>query len=124
MTMISKMTKLISICLISVFMQYSYAQDDYMDKSRECVNNVSTQVINIVKDTTLSQNELSDRLERLLERYVHFQWMAKFAIGRPWKKLTPEQRTIYVDYYHKNMLKRFSPNFRTYKHVNFKNGYC
>lgn len=74
---------------------------------------------------TLSEKDIQlkhQKLDKMFIEYVNLDYVSKFVIGKYAKLMTPEQKTIYNDLFHRYVLslyKRFNLNIDTSK-IDFK----
>ena len=81
------------------------------EEERKAVENVietvSSEVIQILNDEDLSREAKLKRLEAVIEPYFDFFLMARFSIGRRWKKLTDRQKEQYVALFKQHVMHQY-----------------
>lgn len=102
----------IAFGIINAGAQECFADDD-SNVVRGFIEKTIQNVTKII-DSGDTNQEKTNKLQLLLGNSVDSQWMAKFAMGRMWYELKPDQQEKYlVDY--KNYLTRiYVPRFKEY----------
>lgn len=78
------------------------------------VNDLAARAIDIAKSTTLTDKEKENKLTNLFMEAVDTKFIAKFALGKYWRPLSPDQQKAYLDLYSKYLIDMYVPNFRKY----------
>lgn len=71
------------------------------------IETVSSELIQVLNDEDLSREAKLNRLETIIEPYFDFSLMAKFSIGRRWKKLTGRQKEQYVALFKQHIMRQY-----------------
>jgi phospholipid transport system substrate-binding protein len=74
-------------------------------------NGFANTVLAIISDQKKSYDDRREILERAFSNSVDIDWIAKFVIGRTWKKANDEQRKRYTELYRKFLTKTYVENF-------------
>ena len=81
------------------------------EEERKAVENVikavSSEVVQILNDEELPREAKLARLEAVIEPYFDFSLMAKFSIGRKWRRLTEPEREQYVDIFKQHVMHQY-----------------
>ncbi|PIR34473.1 MAG: hypothetical protein COV36_00690 [Alphaproteobacteria bacterium CG11_big_fil_rev_8_21_14_0_20_44_7] len=84
------------------------------ESPEQYVEDISNDVINIIKDTTLTEEKKSRDLSSLFKAYVDTKWMGKFALGKNWRNITPDEQKRYLSAYETYLLNSYIPIFKEY----------
>ena len=107
---------IISLSLIIMISPSSIAEEK--QKLIEFVNNTAKQVILVIESTnTNSQKE--QELRDIFYNSVDITWMAKFALGKYYKKINQPQLEEYLLAYKNFMINTYVSKFSEYNGVNF-----
>lgn len=68
------------------------------------------QIINLKEDSTIKKKQLSD----IFCQVVDINWMAKFAIAKYWREITPEQQIRYISAYRNYIIISYINKFIEY----------
>ena len=106
----------ISLSLIIMFLPLSIAEEK--QELIKFVNNTAKQVILVIESTnTNSQKE--QKLRDIFCNSVDITWMAKFALGKYYKKINQTQLEEYLVAYKNFMISTYVSKFSEYNGVNF-----
>ena len=106
----------ISLSLIIMILPSSIAEEN--QKLIEFVNNTAKQVILVIESTnTNAQKE--QKLSDIFCSSVDITWMAKFALGKYYKKINQPQLEEYLVAYKNFMISTYVSKFSEYNGVNF-----
>ena len=106
----------ISLSLIIMILPSSIAEEK--QKLIEFVNNTAKQVITVIESTnTNSQKE--QNLSDIFCNSVDITWMAKFALGKYYKKIHQTELEEYLVAYKNFMISTYVSKFSEYNGVNF-----
>jgi phospholipid transport system substrate-binding protein len=111
---------LIKICIAALLMINSALAADNNEQVKDFINNVSNQTITIISDNKLSNAEKEQALTKLFTTNVDIAWIGKFALGRYYKTLSPEQKTIYNELFNTYLVNNYIPNFKKYTKESIK----
>ena len=78
------------------------------------VNDLAARVINIVKRVDIGEKDKEDKLNNIFVQSVDTRWIGKFAMGRYWRNISPDQQAQYLDLYSNYLTGLYVPNFRKY----------
>lgn len=78
------------------------------------VNDLASRAIDVTKSETLSSQAKEQKLTDIFLKAVDTRFIAKFALGKYWRPLTPAQQSSYLDLYSKYLIDMYVPNFRKY----------
>jgi phospholipid transport system substrate-binding protein len=88
---------LVPFILLSVFTAHATSAQQTGDDIRNMLVNRDREIKSLVgSDDTLSDSR-KEELRDVINDVIDFAAMGKAALGRHWKKLTPEQRTEFID---------------------------
>ena len=106
----------ISLSLVIMILHSSIAEEK--QKLIEFVNNTAKQVITVIESTnTNSQKE--QNLSDIFCNSVDITWMAKFALGKYYKKINQTELEEYLVAYKNFMISTYVSKFSEYNGVNF-----
>jgi phospholipid transport system substrate-binding protein len=106
----------ISLSLVIMILHSSIAEEK--QKLIEFVNNTAKQVITVIESTnTNSQKE--QNLSDIFCNSVDITWMAKFALGKYYKKIHQTELEEYLVAYKNFMISTYVSKFSEYNGVNF-----
>ena len=106
----------ISLSLVIMILHSSIAEEK--QKLIEFVNNTAKQVITVIESTnTNSQKE--QNLSDIFCNSVDITWMAKFALGKYYKKIHQTELEEYLIAYKNFMISTYVSKFSEYNGVNF-----
>jgi len=74
---------------------------------------MANDVLVIIKSQA-SYNEKEKRLQALFVKLVDIDWMAKFAVAKFWRTMSPANQNEYLKVYKNYLLKLYVPRFRDY----------
>jgi len=80
---------------------------------------LSLQAVGILNDGKLDQSKRIARFHGLMTRDFDIPLMARFALGRHWKRADAEQRTAYVNAFSKFLLHNYAPKIAGAKVASF-----
>lgn len=83
------------------------------------VNDISEQVLSIIKDSSISDEEKEKQLRDFFEKYVNTGWMGKFVLGRYYRAASESEISYYNQLYHEYLMYSYVPKFREYKGTEF-----
>lgn len=78
------------------------------------VNDLASRAINITRSTSLSDADKEKKLTDIFLKAVDTQFIAKFALGKYFRTLTPAQQKEYLSLYSQYLINMYVPNFRKY----------
>lgn len=77
------------------------------------VAEVADKAVNIIQSSQ-SESEKFSELSQLFLKNVDTVWMARFALGSSWRRLTETQKSEYTKLYQDFLIKTYVPNFKKY----------
>lgn len=106
----------LALIVITAFATPSYASDN----AKKFVQDISTEVLGLLKSDTTSDKEKADKLINLFEAYVDTKWMGKFVLGQYYRTAEPAQLERYFSLYHHYLIHSYVPKFREYAGESFE----
>jgi phospholipid transport system substrate-binding protein len=99
---------------------FSLIQQSFADSSPEnFISSVSNQTLGVIRSKDSEKKKIT-RLEKIFNSSVDVDWMAKFAIAKFWKSMSPEQKKSYLAAYRKYLIKTYVPRFKEYNNQEIK----
>jgi phospholipid transport system substrate-binding protein len=94
--------------------EVSIVNSSYTAKQAESfVAEVADKAVNIIQSSQ-SESEKFSELSQLFLKNVDTVWMARFALGSSWRRLTETQKSEYTKLYQDFLIKTYVPNFKKY----------
>lgn len=84
------------------------------------IQSLGDKALSIISHKQYSKDQKQDRLEKLFSDSVDFDWVAKFVMGRYWRKATDAQKKRYVGEYRKFLTLHYTSRFADYTSGTFK----
>ncbi len=78
------------------------------------ISDLADRVITIVKSQNISDTDKENQLNNIFLQAVDTKWIARFALGRYWRSITPMQQTNFLKLYSDYLIGIYVPNFRKY----------
>ena len=100
-----------SIILLLFISNVTYATSQ---EASSFVSDLANRVINVLKEENSSAKSKEIRLNDLFLTAVDTQWIAKFAMGRYWRSITPAQQETYTNMFSQYLVNIYVPNFKKY----------
>jgi phospholipid transport system substrate-binding protein len=110
--MIKPIITLFITCILSLNIQAD--ENISNEQAKLFISKISDDTISTISDKSLSDNEKEQKLTDLFTNSVDLKWIGKFALGRYYKTLSPEQKTKYESLFSKFLINNYVPNFRKY----------
>lgn len=83
---------------------------------------VGQEAIDTLTQKELSEAERQDRFREILNRTFEIKVIARFALGRYWRRASEAQRTEYIDLFEDFIVQAYSARFRNYSGDKFTVG--
>ena len=115
---IIKLIKKIFISLSLVIMILSSSIAEEKQELIEFVNNTAKQVITVIESTN-TDSQKKQKLSDIFCNSVDITWMAKFALGKYYKKINQTELEEYLVAYKNFMISTYVSKFSEYNGVNF-----
>lgn len=84
------------------------------------IDQISQEAIQIIQAKNDAEDLKVRRLNRLFDRAVDTDWIAKFVMGRHWNQLTDTQKTSYTEVFQKYLANQYVPKFQEYNNQKYK----
>lgn len=115
------MKKLFSVLLASLLFVATNANADInAGKAEDFIKNVTTQGIEELINSDVSEAERNARFTKLFNQDLDLDFIGKFVLGRYWRTATPKQREEFIDVYRKLNIKTWSERFNEFKGKHFE----
>lgn len=115
------MKKLFSVLFASLLFCATNAQADVNPaKAEEFIKNVTTQGIEELINSNVSDAERNARFTKLFNQDLDLDFIGKFVLGRYWRTATPKQREEFIDVYRRLNIKTWSERFNEFKGKHFE----
>ena len=106
----------ISLSLVIMILPLSIAEEK--QKLIEFVNNTAKQVITVIESTN-NNSQKEQKLSDIFCNSVDITWMAKFALGKYYKKINQTELEEYLVAYKNFMISTYVSKFSEYNGVDF-----
>lgn len=108
------MNKLCKFIIIIMIMTSTCFADDKVNKVKEFIEELGREVIQIVANNSEDLNRKTAELSSLFFQTIDVKWIGKFAMGRYYKELSPEQQIKYDSLFSQYLLNSYLPYFMKY----------
>jgi len=98
------------ILLILFLLSHNVFADNISD-SREFVANIGNAIVTF--------ND-KDRLIKLMDQSIYFQWISRFVFGKNYRKFDDNQKKEFTNLYREFLINAYGPKFDNYKSKSFK----
>lgn len=101
---------------ISFFLFICFSSSAFANQSQAVnfINDLANRSINLIKNQNLSDKEKESQLTDIFLSSVDTKWIGRFAMGRYWRTISPQQQNQYLNLYTKYLVGIYVPNFRSY----------
>ena len=89
------------------------------NKAENFIKKVTTEGIEEIINSNVSQEEKDARFAQLLNTYLDMDYIGKFVLGRYWKTATSQQRKDFIEAYRAFNIKTWAKRFDEFKGKNF-----
>ena len=86
------------------------------------IRQVGNEAIQSLTDKTLDDQQRKDRFREILHRTFKLKLIARFTLGRYWRRATKEQREEYASLFEDFIVLAYAARFRDYSGENFSVG--
>jgi len=105
--------------IISIFFAFGLILNASISSATEkeaidFVNDLAARAIEITKSSTLSDHAKEEKLTNIFLKAVDTRFIAKFALAKYWRTITPVQQDTYANLYSQYLVGMYVPNFRKY----------
>ena len=105
------------LCLnLGTLPAYAEASQD----AKTFADTLGHEAVNILGNTSLSQDDKRQKLEALFQQYVDIDWVGQFVLGRFWKSATDDQKARYLTNYRSFILTHYTSDLTEFTNVNFE----
>lgn len=111
---------LITLFSALMFMTSAARADIDASKAENFIKNVTTQGIEELINTNVSEAEKKARFTKLFNEDLDLDYIGKFVLGRYWRTATPKQRSEFIDVYRKLNIQTWSERFNEFKGKHFE----
>lgn len=109
--LLSQRVSIIAGLLMSLLASFAFASEGGAEKF---VRETADSTLRIVSDGSLTEEQKEESLNKLFEKTVDVDWIAKFAMGFYWRGVDDEQKKEYVRLYRKFLMSSYVPRFKAY----------
>ncbi len=88
-------------------------------KAEDFIKKITTQGIEEIINSDVSQEEKDKRFEKLFNEYLDLDFIGRFVLGRYWKTATTAEREEFIDVYRELNIKTWSGRFDEFKGKTF-----
>lgn len=88
-------------------------------KAEDFIKKITTQGIEEIINSDVSQEEKDKRFEKLFNGYLDLDFIGRFVLGRYWKTATTAEREEFIDVYRELNIKTWSGRFDEFKGKTF-----
>ncbi|MEK6734393.1 MAG: ABC transporter substrate-binding protein, partial [Pseudomonadota bacterium] len=103
---------IIRICFIFTIIIANISFATASNDAANYINDLAERVINIVKKTDLEEKEKESILNEIFIQNVDVKWIGRFAMGKFWRRITPDQQEKFLTIYSDYLTGLYVPNFR------------
>ncbi len=109
-------------CLIGAWLALTApaSADDIAQPASRLITDLGDKAIKTLTEKTLSPAERQKRFETLFNDTFDVPVIARFALGRYWRTLSPEQQADYVHLFEQMVVKTYADRFAEYNGEKFK----
>ena len=89
------------------------------DKAENFVKKVTSEGIEEIINSDVSQEEKDERFAKLFDTYLDMDYIGKFVLGRYWKTATEKQKKDFIEAYRAFNIKTWAKRFDEFKGKSF-----
>lgn len=115
----SKMRKIILFLSVFLFLSANLCMAQSKEEVQSFAKDISAKIFDYAGDTSISKETRSNKIAALLEENVDFQWIARFVLGKYWRKIDNQQKDDFSAQYKQYLLASYIPQFSTYVNGGF-----
>lgn len=106
----------------AVLVPVSTLNADAIDTGRasDFIEKLGNDAVSMVSNTDLNHQEKTSRFRALLKNHFALKPIARFVLGRYWRKATSSQRARYVRLFEDYIVRSYSSRFSEYKGETFR----
>lgn len=83
--------------------------------ARVIVEEMSADAVQKLTDPTIDRETRKQRMREMMEQYFHIEGIARWVLGRHWRKATESERAEYLDLYENLMIETYVDRFAGYQ---------
>lgn len=90
------------------------AADEFSDGALTFIENLTGDAIQMLTGKDLSRNDRADRFRKLMLKNFALKGIARFVLGRHWRKLTEPEKKEYLELFEDLMVATYADRFEKY----------
>ncbi len=90
------------------------AANEFSDGAKKFIEALTEEAISTLTGNDLSRNERADRFRKLMLKNFALKGIARFALGRHWRKLTGPEKREYLELFEDLMVATYADRFTKY----------
>ena len=90
------------------------AAEEFGDGAKKFIEVLTEEAISTLTGKDLSQNERADRFRKLMLKNFALKGIARFVLGRHWRKLTGPEKKEYLELFEDLMVATYADRFEKY----------
>ena len=92
----------------------AYSDDDPGVRAERFIHILSTEALKLATNTSLSSSDRRQAIAKILNQGFDMPWIARFVLGRNWRRANPKQRKEYLDLFQAIIEHTYSRQFTDY----------
>lgn len=114
------MKKITTALLIFFISNTALAKDpDQSIKVKNFVNQIGKEIISIANEKG-SESKKRDKIIEVIDVAIDSNWIARFVLGKNYRRANSEQRKKFTELYRKFMINTYGPKFKNYNGRSFE----
>lgn len=86
-----------------------------LEKAEAFITGVADRGIDFLSDQSLSNEEKTQKFEKLLSESFDLKTIGRFTLGRYWRTASEDQRTEFLELFEQSVIDSYSRRFKEYK---------
>jgi len=111
---------LITLLILFLILPNNAKAQDLNQESQDIIKYIAEESFKISSDELLSEKGKTEELSKLIMKVTDTQWIARFVMGKYWRRATEEQKTDFIKSYTDYLLSHYIPKFKMCNNDNFK----
>lgn len=112
----------ISTAFLAAFLVVGFvvppAVADLSSGARAIVEEMSSTAVAQLTDPAIDRDTRKARMREMMNRYFHVEGIARWVLGRNWRKASPEEQSEYLALYEDLMIETYVDRFASYEGEN------
>ena len=111
------MKKILLTAFLIFFTNQSFAEVTE-DEVKKFAEKIGTEIITIA-NKKIPEEDKKSQVVSLIDENVDANWIARFVLGKHYRRATLEQKNEFVDLYRQFMINTYGPKFKNYNGLSF-----